>query len=211
MKTLISIDPGLSTGLIAGTYSEETPFKLTHVFQIEGGVEGFVKNVRVHHGEDWNLMNYATMHLPGKKSITLYQDEVYYHPGWDECEEDHMCPEQVRGNVATVLVEKFNARGSANAGFSYTSKSLEPLRVEGALIAMGLPITWTQPSQQYFLPGKDKAEKKKRQHAWLKENGYYIAPKDIGSSDADDARSATAHAISWLRRQKHKPTLDLFR
>lgn len=179
MKTLISIDPGQSTGLIVGTYSEDTPFELTHAFQIEGGVEGFVA-----------------------KSFSGYD------PGYG-FEYTAICDVEVDG--ATVIVEKFNARGSANSGFSYTSKSLEPLRVEGALIAMGVPITWIQPPQQYFLPGKSTAEKKKRQHAWLKESGYYIAPKDVGCSDADDARSATAHAISWLRRQRHAPTLELFR
>lgn len=186
MKTLISIDPGQSSGLICGTYSDDTPFELTHAFQIEGGVEGFVEKV--------------------KTSENGYGDLLIRI--WGTPEADVVLGDEVE---MTVLVEKFNARGSANAGFTYTSKSLEPLRIEGALIAMGVPITWVQPPQQYFLPGKDKAEKKKLQHAWLKENGYYIAPKDLGAKDADDARSATAHAISWLRRQKHKPTLLKFR
>lgn len=186
MKTLISVDPGQSTGLITGTYSDDTPFELTHAFQIEGGVEEFTRNV--------------------KTSENGYGDRlirIRFTP-----DEDVVLGDEVE---MTVLVEKFNARGSANAGFSYTSKSLEPLRIEGALIAMGVPITWVQPPQQYFLPGSSKAEKKKRQHAWLKETGFYIAPKDVGCSDADDARSALAHCISYLRRQKHKPTLELFR
>lgn len=186
MKTLISIDPGQSSGLICGTYSDDTPFELTHAFQIEGGVEGFLGSFSTSYewlGED----TLSFVYLPGLETPIEVSNEV------------------------TILVEKFNARGSANAGFSYTSKSLEPLRIEGALIAMGVPITWVQPPQQYFLPGKSKAEKKKRQHAWLKENGYYVAPKDVGCSDADDARSALAHCISWLRRQRHKPTLEMFR
>lgn len=183
MKTLISIDPGLSTGVICGTYSDDTPFELTHAFQMEGGVEGFC----------------------GKfPDIATWDLDLGYT--CQECAQ----PDLYRAEEVTVLVEKFNARGSANAGFSYTSKSLEALRVEGALIAMGIPITWVQPPQQYFLPGKDKAEKKKRQHAWLKENDYYIAPKELGTKDADDARSALAHCISWLRKF-HKPTQELFR
>lgn len=185
MKTLISIDPGQSSGVICGTYSDDTPFELTHAFQIEGGVEGFTKTCY----SEWQ----------GGNRYFCVEDEDSYLVF--NCEDSNL----------TVLVEKFNARGSANAGFSYTSKSLEPLRVEGALIAMGVPITWVQPPQQYFLPGKSKAEKKKRQHAWIKDNGYYIAPKDVGCSDADDARSALAHCISWLRRQHHKPTLEMFR
>lgn len=191
MKTLISIDPGMSTGVIIGTYSDDTPFELTHAFQIEGGVEGFVKRCYT----DYIHVNGSTVSrffLP-IGGVTLGPD-------------------------LTVLVEKFTARGAAAGPFALKTDALEPLRIEGALIAMGVPITWVQPPQQYILGGKDKAEKKKRQHAWLKENGYYIAPKDVNETPelakknkADDARSATAHAISWLRRQKHKPTLDYFR
>lgn len=186
MKTLISLDPGVSTGLIAGTYSDDTPFELTHAFQIEGGVEGFVEKV--------------------KTSENGYGDLLIRIR--DTPEADVVLGDEVE---MTVLVEKFNARGSANAGFSYTSKSLEPLRIEGAILALGIEPTWVQPPQQYFLPGEGKADRKKKQHAWMKENGYYIAPKDVGCKDADDARSALAHAISWLRRQKHKPTLEMFR
>lgn len=41
MKTLISIDQGMSTGVICGTYSDTEPFRVTHAFQIEG-VDEFV-------------------------------------------------------------------------------------------------------------------------------------------------------------------------
>lgn len=186
MKTLISIDPGMSSGVIAGIYSDDIPFELTHAFQIEGGVEGFIKQVSISYtwlGEDTNLFVYL--------------------PGVEE-------PIQI-GEGVTVLVEKFTARGAAAGPFALKTDALEPLRIEGALLAMGVPITWVSPAQQYFIGGRDKAEKKKRQHAWLKENGYAIMPKDLGTKDADDARSACAHAISWLRRQKHKPTLEMFR
>ena len=184
MKTLISIDPGMSTGLIAGTYSDDTPFELTHAFQIEGGVEGFVMRCYT----DYIHVNGKTVSrfFTPRGGITLSND-------------------------LTVLVEKFTARGAAAGPFALKTDALEPLRIEGALLAMGVPVTWVSPAQQYFIGGKDKAEKKKRQHAWLKENGYAIMPKDLGTKDADDARSALAHCISWLRRQKHKPTLDLFR
>jgi hypothetical protein len=201
LKTLISIDPGQSSGVICGTYSDSDPFRVTHAFQIEGGVEGFVKNVS-HYDDTDDFSNGGTCfsidHHSGSwgESFCLWYGEML---GRNEVVE-----------APTVLVEKFNARGSANAGFAYTSKSLEPLRIEGALIAMGVPITWVQPPQQYFLPGESKAKKKQAQHKWLKENGYAIMPKDLGTKDADDARSACAHVISWLRKF-HKPTQDMFR
>lgn len=188
MKTLISLDPGFSTGLCVGTYSDDTPFELTHAFQIEGGVEGFLKRV-------------STFENGYGDFLVAIKDSTGSFAGETVGEETEL----------TVLVEKFNARGSANAGFSYTTASLEPLRVEGAILALGIKPQWVQPAQQYFLGGKDKAEKKKRQHKWMKDSGYFISPKSVGAKDADDARSALAHCISYLRRQKHKPTLDLFR
>lgn len=184
MNTLISIDPGLSTGVICGTYSDTEPFRVTHAFQIEGGVEGFLSKVK---------LSQTSLGVFGHIS------ESYYFNG---------------DTPKTVLVEKFTARGSANAGFSYRTDALEPLRVEGAILALGVMPTWVSPQQQYFLGGGSKAEKLKNRNAWFKEHkdlGYYITGKDVGCKDADDARSALAHCISYLRREKHLPTLSLFR
>lgn len=208
MKTLISIDPGKSTGIAVGTYSDTEPFKLTHVFQIEGGVEGFHREVRVSEGEDWSMMCFAVMHLPNHKSVELYRGELEYHPDWQECELDHDCSEVIYPNSATVIAEKFNARGQGN-GFSYTTDSLEALRVEGAIIAKGLDPIWCQPAQQYFAGGES-ASSTTNAHRWLKANGLHITGKDVGCKDANDARSATLHCISYLRRTGHLPTLQRF-
>lgn len=189
MKTLISLDPGLSTGVICGTYSDTEPFRVTHAFQIEGGVEGVLGGFSTSYewlGEDTLLF----VHLPGLESPIEVSDEV------------------------TVLAEKFTARGSANAGFSYRTDALEPLKIEGAILALGVKPIWVSPQQQYFLGGESKAGKLKNRNAWFKEHkdlGYYITGKDVGCKDANDARSALAHCISYLRREKHLPTLSLFR
>lgn len=201
MKTLISIDPGMSTGLIVGTYSDDTPFELSHAFQIEGGVEGFLKRVR-HYDDTDDFSDGGTCFSIDHHSGNWGESFCLWYGDMLSRDEEAESP--------TVLVEKFTARGAAAGPFALRTEALEPLRIEGALLAMGVPVTWVSPAQQYFIGGKDKAEKKKRQHAWLKENGFYIAPKDVGCKDADDARSALAHAISWLRKF-HKPTQDLFR
>mgnify|MGYP001064578100 CR=1 FL=1 len=200
MKTLISIDGGMSSGIIVGTYSDDTPFELTHAFQIEGGVEGFIRNV--HHYDDTDSFSdggtcFAVDHHSGSwaKGICHWYGDIL---GRDEIEEP------------TFLVEKFTARGAAAGPFALRTSALEPLRIEGAILAMGITPTWVSPQQQYFLPGESKAKKKQAQHKWLRENGYAIMPKDLGTKDADDARSACAHAISWLRKF-HKPTQDMFR
>jgi len=209
-KRLISIDPGLSTGIVVGTYSDEEPFRLESFYQIEGGVEGFVRSVRTTTGYTLEDLFYEALHLPEFWSVSLHREE------WVNCElgldcsgddDDHICDHAALETHATVIAEKFTARGGANGGFSYRTKDLEPLRVEGAMIAMKLDPEWCSPVQQYFAGGKSKAEKKKLSHRWLKEHGLYVAPKDVGTKDADDVRSATLHAIAYLRRKRHLPTI----
>lgn len=195
MKTLISIDPGMSTGLCVGTYSDTEPYKLTHYFQITGGVEGFLEQVAYDwDGEQGALYICAPVVPPSfplsSSFLDVHKDHVSYR------------------NDLTVIVEKFTARGGANQGFAYRTKDLEPLRIEGAILAMGLKPTWVSPAQQYFSGGEGKAKKKQAQHKWLKEHGLYVAPKDVGSTDADDVRSTIAHSISHLRRTKHMPTIN---
>lgn len=178
MKTLISIDPGLSTGLCVGTYSDTDPFKLTHFFQIEGGVAGFLE---------------AVDEREGGVQICANGSHFEFYPSETSNE---------------VIAEKFTARGGANSGFTYKTRDLEPLRVEGAILAMGLNPTWVSPAQQYFSGGEGKAKKKQAQHRWLKENGLYVTGKMVGCDNADDVRSAIAHAIAFLVRSKHRPTIE---
>lgn len=196
MKTLISIDPGVSTGIAIGTYSDTEPYKLTHYFQIPGGVEGFLErfSFRCHSDSVFLTVEWGTPYEAGRDCFAYFQCEDYDFTDPDE-------------DDTTVIVEKFTARGGANQGFAYRTKDLEPLRIEGAILAMGLKPTWVSPPQQYFSGGEGKAKKKQAQHKWLKEHGLYVAPKDVGSSDADDVRSAIAHSISYLRRSRHMPTI----
>lgn len=95
MKTLISIDPGKSTGIAVGTYSDTEPFKLTHVFQIEGGVEGFVREVDLFWSETRLPMNRFNVGTEWWDADRVEDDLVF-------------------------IAEKFNARGQGN-GFSYLS------------------------------------------------------------------------------------------
>lgn len=108
-----------------------------------------------------------------------------------------------------LVVEKFNARNTG--GFSYTTASLEPLRIEGAIEALEPPgsVQYVQPPQQYFAGGKGKAEKKRLQHKALKDMGYYVTGSMVDSPDADDVRSALAHGLAYLSRTGHRPTYNM--
>lgn len=186
MQTLISLDPGLSSGIAIGTYSATEPYQRTHAFQIEGGLSGFLENSRV--------------------SENGYGDKLFYvrHLGVAA----DICFGEEGG--LTVICEKFTPRQSL------TLASAEPLRIEGALVAQGVmpdytpgkknPL-WCQPAQQYFSGGTDLKTRKKAAYDFLRKHGLYLTGKQVGCKDAHDAMSATLHAISWLRRQRHEPTL----
>lgn len=198
MKTLITIDPGKSTGVAIGTYSDTEPYKLTHAFQIEGGVEGFLKRVSHYQITDDFSNSYGETCFSvdahdGREGLTHWYGDVF---------EEEYSPD------TTFLVEKFTARGGANA-FSYRTEALEALRVEGAILALGINPTWVSPPHMYFMSGESK-NPMTNAHRWLKEHGLHVTGKDVGCKDANDARSAILHSVSWLRRQKHKPTLEAY-
>lgn len=110
------------------------------------------------------------------------------------------------------VAEKFTPL--QNKGFNLTLDSVEPLRIEGALVSMGLlpdygkaVPSWQRPAEMYWVPGKNATEKRRNQVAWVKERfpELHLTGKDVSAPDADDARSAIWHGIVWLRKN-HMPS-----
>lgn len=103
-------------------------------------------------------------------------------------------------------------------GFSHTAKSVEPLRVEGAVVALGLmpadPTAegWHRASQQYWVSGKNAPEKRRKQKLWVKENHpeLYKTGKDVGCRDAEDYWSSLFHSLTYMRHLRHMPTLSYY-
>lgn len=178
---VLSIDCGVSTGIALLSFEEDSPAELVQGWQFTGGVAGLL---------DWYRANLEDGYYSEAVGWLFYDD-------------------------VEVVTEKFTARNTR--GFSYTTASLEPLRGEGALIALGLmpdytlaEKRWRDPGLQYFSGGSGKAERKKRQHAFLKANGFYRTGKDFGTADADDFRSACAHGVNYIARElKHRPTWEV--
>lgn len=99
-------------------------------------------------------------------------------------------------------------------GFHHTLDSVEPLRGEGVLIALGFmpdypDSKWRRADRMYLHGGKSLTEKRKRSHRYLKESGYYVTGSDVGCKDANDVRSAILHGLSYLAQVVgHRPTFD---
>lgn len=180
----LSIDPGGSNGACLFTYGERKAFKVMGVFQFPHGAHGLAA---------W--LNQKNIHVENDGGGNPFA----LHSAW--------------GRLDTLVVEKFTPR--THEGFKLTLDSVEPLRGEGVLIGRGLEsfIDWAPPSAQYFMGDQrlPLPEKKKLARAFLKEHGMLPTGKTVGQPDANDAVSATLHAIAWMRRTRHMPTLlELF-
>lgn len=120
-------------------------------------------------------------------------------------------PEVRNAPYDIIVMEKFTPR--EHGGFNLTEKAVEPLRCEGAILALLGPekfarVAWQAPAMQYFMGGKDLRERKKNSREFLKKHGLHLTGKDVERPDADDAISATLHSIAYMRRISHEPTLD---
>ena len=188
MKYLLSIDPGKSSGCALFEYSDESPAELLKAWQFRGGLGGFL---------DWRR-NHIDIEYGEEMGWIFYDAEIYGTVSF-------------YGSITTVA-EKFTPL--QNSGFGLTLDSVEPLRIEGAMVALGLvpdyeaaSSSWQRPNEMYWVPGKNAAEKRKNQVAWVKERfpELHLTGKMVGAPDADDARSALWHGMVWLRKH-HKPS-----
>lgn len=196
-KTLISIDPGLSSSVVIGTYSDTEPYRRTHAFQFGDGLRGFMNEVKHYTDTDGFSDAYGETYFSVKDFYLWY----------------------VKGsNNVTFICEKFTPRPNP-AGGGLALKSAEPLLCEGFLVSAGvMPYyshepkadnsLWRAPSQMYFSGGKNLSERKKLARLWRIKHGLHLTGKDVGQPDSDDANSATMHAISYLRAIRHSPTLE---
>lgn len=219
---VLSIDPGVSTGIALLSFEEDSPAELVQGWQFTGGVSALNRWVKDHWRESgWDSYNDEPQY-PGLHHWKVGVDEwlnteettSYNYESESEDDWETLVPSNLR-----VITEKFTAR--ATKGFSYTTASLEPLRGEGALIALGLmpdyavaEKRWRDPKHQYLVGGNDLPDKKKRMHAFLNDVGMRRTNKDFPDSPtkdgADDFRSACAHGVAYIARElKHKPTFDM--
>ena len=214
---ILSIDCGVSTGLALIGYGENAPPTLEGAWQFSGGVVGLLAWCNRHYAEAYYDFEWGEEYAPAISPSGLTGPYLYLEDETDTRytgDSDEVEVIRHRKNV-TIIAEKFTARNTR--GFSYTTASLEPLRGEGALIALGLmpdytpkEKRWRDPGVQYLVGGKDKADKKKRQHKFLKDSGFYRTGKDLGALDADDFRSSASHGLSFLAREVgNKPAYGL--
>lgn len=185
MKYLLSVDGGISSGITLWTLPDDAPAVRVSAWQFGGGLGGFLR---------WHREN--TYIYAGS------DDEVWRFPSLDE----------IDWRDVMLVSEKFTPLN--NAGFSLTMESVEPLRIEGAMVALGIipdyepkSLHWQRPAAMYWAGGTNLAERKKMSRKWLKEHDLLVPAKELGAPDNNDFVSSSLHALAWLRKN-HRPTLE---
>jgi len=140
--------------------------------------------------------------IPGGVA-NFYESEIMERTGW------------IYISDMTVICERFVPL--SEDGFSHTSDSLEPLRIEGMLIGDGIMSAdytdkrWQRASCQLITGSGSDTTRKQASNALLKEYGMWVTGVDVGQPDADDAISAIKHGIYYLKNVlKHRPTIEKF-
>lgn len=187
MTYMLVIDPGRSTGIVLGHYTDSEPWSLVRAWQVPGGVIGF---------SDWYNDIQQKSILPLKHCAS---------------ERGYMMAGRLDFERTEIYAEKWIPYPTP--GHSPTLDSSYSLVVEGALICLYLMPEefpherWVRSSEQYFNGGAKVAEKRKLRQTWLKKKGLWLTGKDVGQKDADDAISAISHSINIMRKKAHPPTL----
>lgn len=93
-----------------------------------------------------------------------------------------------------IVSEKFILRSNAFVA------DTEPLLIEGALQALwSLPVTWQQRSDKSLVTDQT-----------LRDNGLWHTGKQVQWKDARDTNDAIIHALAYLKKNKHIPTLQKY-
>jgi hypothetical protein len=174
----LSVDPGMMNGLCVFEWGDEQPFTIKSRLQFPGGAAALR-----------DALDRLDLKATKGRGLTPY-------------------PAMKGRRLDALVMEKFTPR--QNEGFNLSLEDVEPLRAEGVMIDRHLEtfIHWREPSQQYFMGGEDLADRRKRARAFLAEHDLLPTGSTVGQKDANDAISATLHAIAWLRRQRHMPTIE---
>lgn len=183
MGYLLSIDPGMQTGIVLGRYENDTQYERLGRWQVGGGLPGVVH---------W-LEGYSAPSELGPLKLLgwwWFEDSLVIFPG-----------------EMTVVCEKFVPLAAPR---TFKTAELEPLRIEGGLVVLldDTEIVWQRASSMVLAGGNTPAQRKKASDDVLRRMGLWSTGKEVGYKDANDVNSAQKHAIAYLRSIGHQPTLD---
>ena len=178
MTYLLTIDPGMSTGITLGEFWENTPYERLAFWQIKGGLDAL---------EGWIHDHYDN-----------YPDRWYF----PECADPAL---SFRSLDYELVVEKFVPLPAPR---TFKTDELEPIRIEGAVQVMVRRPVWQRAASMVLAGGTTPAQRKRASDDVLRRLGLWTTGSMVGMKDANDVNSAQKHAIAYLRSIKHRPTIE---
>lgn len=187
MTYLLTIDPGMSTGITLGRYAPDAAYERLGFWQVEGGLKGFYRWLLDHYWEQ--DPESAGMAFGGATWEFPYVPAFY-----------------ARDTV--VVCEKFVPLPAPR---TFKTAELEPIRIEGAVEVLLGDVVWQRAAMMVLAGGDTPAKRKRASDDVLRAGGLWVTGmKDLGMKDANDVISAQKHALAYLRSIKHQPTIEKY-
>lgn len=184
MTYILGIDPGMSTGIVLGEYTDDTPFEVIEKWQVERGIHGWLAWKGNHVGSNGSLI---------WTDGGIDEDPFGMLAHWD----------------VIKVCEKFIPRPMAR---SFKLDEVEPIRIEGSVLDTFRSVVWQRPPMMVLAEGDTPAERKRASDDVLRRMGLWSTPKSMGPEytlkDCNDINSAMKHIVAYLRSQDHQPTLE---
>lgn len=110
------------------------------------------------------------------------------------------------GGIDVVVSERFRMTPMVR-----TSEQVEPLRIEGAIVAWNPMVIWQYPDMMLLAGGHHGSPSRNKTAAdnVLRSMGLWTLPSEVHNhKDANDINSAMKHLVAYLRNHNHAPTLE---
>lgn len=183
MNYLLTVDPGVSTGITLGTYSDTEAYQRIMAWQFTGGLEGF---------EKWLWRNsYQT--TPDHRCFLFGDVDV-----------------EVDMRDLEIVSEKFTLLSHEYVANIEPVRIEGAMQHAGMMPLERSEKVWQDPALMYFAGGDDLPSRKKAAQLWLKDADHWLTGTDVGQPDANDANSATLHAFARMKAIQHIPTLNRY-
>ena len=159
MPTILSLDPGKSSGIALGRFSDDQGYELIDHWTILGGIHGFIQ---------W----------AGHYEFLLERSDVVV------CEDFKLTSSPVVPDTTPLLIKgtiEYLARDRANG------------------------VVYQLPSQKGLLVRPGGKSTQSERFKWLKQQGF-----NFPGTANDDLNDAITHALVYLKRTGHRPTIEKF-
>lgn len=176
MTYLLSIDPGMSTGIVLGRFEDNTEYERLEFWQVEGGLPGLRAWLDIHFNETdsgWWKFRDIFPYVIESYEVTIVCEKFIPWPAPRSFKLNELEPIRIEG----VIEDRFDPE-----------------------------VVWQPATAMVLAGGDTKPQRKRNSDDVLRRMGLWTTGKDVGMKDSNDVNSAQKHAIAYLKNIGHEPT-----